>query len=105
MARYPISDFAPVKTQGDHRDFYQSDGGGSLGSQRSFLPHGYLTPAGKHRCWGERNRALYLLKSRGMEHSKQIREFVPTDDGLRVLDVYLGSKGMLTGSALAQHRY
>lgn len=40
-----------------------------------------------------------------MEHSKQIREFVPTDDGLRVLDVYLGSKGMLTGSALAQHRY
>jgi circadian clock protein KaiC len=48
---------------------------------------------------GERNRALYVLKSRGMEHSNQIREFVLTDDGLRLLDVYLGSEGVLTGSA------
>lgn len=46
-----------------------------------------------------------MLKSRGIEHSNQIREFVLTDDGLRLLDVYLGSKGVLTGSALAQHRY
>jgi circadian clock protein KaiC len=48
---------------------------------------------------GERNRALYVLKSRGMEHSNQIREFLLTDDGLRLLDVYLGSEGVLTGSA------
>ncbi|HEY7839810.1 MAG TPA: circadian clock protein KaiC [Terriglobales bacterium] len=48
---------------------------------------------------GERNRALYVLKSRGMEHSNQIREFVLTDDGLRMLDVYLGPEGVLTGSA------
>ncbi|MCX6633550.1 MAG: circadian clock protein KaiC [Acidobacteria bacterium] len=48
---------------------------------------------------GERNRALYVLKSRGMEHSNQIREFVFTDDGLRLLDVYLGPEGVLTGSA------
>jgi len=48
---------------------------------------------------GERNRALYVLKSRGMEHSNQIREFVLTDDGLRMLDVYLGPDGVLTGSA------
>jgi circadian clock protein KaiC len=48
---------------------------------------------------GERNRALYVLKSRGMEHSNQIREFVLTDDGLRLLDVYLGAEGVLTGSA------
>jgi circadian clock protein KaiC len=48
---------------------------------------------------GERNRALYVLKSRGMEHSNQIREFVLTDDGLRLLDVYLGPEGVLTGSA------
>jgi circadian clock protein KaiC len=54
---------------------------------------------------GERNRALYVLKSRGMEHSNQIREFVLTDDGLRLLDIYLGPEGVLTGSALAQHRY
>ena len=48
---------------------------------------------------GERNRALYVLKSRGMEHSNQIREFVLTSDGLELLDVYLGPEGVLTGSA------
>jgi circadian clock protein KaiC len=48
---------------------------------------------------GERNRALYVLKSRGMEHSNQIREFVLTNHGLRLLDVYLGPEGVLTGSA------
>ena len=48
---------------------------------------------------GERNRALYVLKSRGMDHSNQIREFVLTNGGLRLLDVYLGPDGVLTGSA------
>ena len=48
---------------------------------------------------GERNRALFVLKSRGMEHSNQIREFVLTNHGLRLLDVYLGPEGVLTGSA------
>ena len=48
---------------------------------------------------GERNRALYVLKSRGMEHSNQIREFLLTDHGLQLLDVYLGPEGVLTGSA------
>jgi circadian clock protein KaiC len=48
---------------------------------------------------GERNRTLYVLKSRGMEHSNQIREFVLTDEGVRLLDVYLGPEGVLTGSA------
>ena len=48
---------------------------------------------------GERNRALYVLKSRGMEHSNQIREFLLTNHGLRLLDVYLGPEGVLTGSA------
>src|SRR3954463_6896011 len=48
---------------------------------------------------GELNRALYVLKSRGMGHSNQIREFLLTDDGLRLLDVYLGPDGVLTGSA------
>ncbi|OFW44058.1 MAG: KaiC 1 [Acidobacteria bacterium RIFCSPLOWO2_12_FULL_60_22] len=48
---------------------------------------------------GERNRALYVLKSRGMEHSNQIREFLLTNDGLELLDVYLGAEGVLTGSA------
>jgi circadian clock protein KaiC len=48
---------------------------------------------------GERNRILYLLKSRGMAHSNQIREFLLTSSGVRLRDVYLGSGGVLTGSA------
>jgi circadian clock protein KaiC len=48
---------------------------------------------------GELNRALYVLKSRGMAHSNQIREFLLTNDGLRLLDVYLGPEGVLTGAA------
>lgn len=48
---------------------------------------------------GERNRGLYLLKSRGMAHSNQIREFVLTDQGIELLDVYTGPEGVLTGSA------
>ena len=48
---------------------------------------------------GERNRGLYILKSRGMAHSNQIREFLLTDKGVDLLDVYVGPSGMLTGSA------
>jgi circadian clock protein KaiC len=48
---------------------------------------------------GERNRGMYILKSRGMAHSNQIREFVLTDKGVNLLDVYVGPSGVLTGSA------
>lgn len=52
---------------------------------------------------GERNRGLYILKSRGMAHSNQIREFLLTHKGVQLLDVYTGPSGVLTGSArLAQ---
>ena len=50
---------------------------------------------------GERNRGLYILKSRGMVHSNQIREFLLTDKGIDLIDVYLGPSGVLTGSARA----
>ncbi|HEX7627741.1 MAG TPA: circadian clock protein KaiC [Candidatus Methanoperedens sp.] len=50
---------------------------------------------------GERNRGLYILKSRGMAHSNQIREFLLTDKGIDLVDVYLGPAGVLTGSARA----
>jgi circadian clock protein KaiC len=50
-------------------------------------------------CNGERNRGLHVLKSRGTAHSNQIREFVLSDHGLQLLDVYLGSSRSLTGSA------
>jgi circadian clock protein KaiC len=48
---------------------------------------------------GERNRILYLLKSRGMSHSKQIREYELTDDGIHMTEPYLGPEGVLTGAA------
>ena len=48
---------------------------------------------------GERNRGLYILKSRGMDHSNQIREFILTEHGIELLDVYVGPEGVLTGSA------
>lgn len=48
---------------------------------------------------GERNRTLYVLKSRGMAHSNQVREFLITSDGVELLDVYLGSDQVLTGTA------
>ena len=51
---------------------------------------------------GERNRGLHVLKSRGMEHSNQVREFVVTETGIRLTDVYIGPSGMLTGSARVQ---
>jgi circadian clock protein KaiC len=50
---------------------------------------------------GERNRGLYVLKSRGMSHSNQIREFVITSRGIDLLDVYVGPEGVLTGSMRA----
>jgi len=47
---------------------------------------------------GERNRGLYVLKSRGMSHSNQIREFQLSSDGIQLLEVYAGPEGVLTGS-------
>lgn len=47
----------------------------------------------------ERNRGLFIMKSRGMKHSNKIREFVISDDGLDLIDVYNGPDGILTGSA------
>lgn len=52
---------------------------------------------------GERNRVLYLLKSRGMNHSNQLREYRLTNDGIVLIEPYIGTEGVLTGAArLAQ---
>jgi circadian clock protein KaiC len=48
---------------------------------------------------GERNRALYVLKSRGMPHSNQVREFRLSNKGIELVDVYTGSGKVLTGAA------
>jgi circadian clock protein KaiC len=48
---------------------------------------------------GERNRVLNVLKSRGMSHSNQAREFLITDKGIDLVDAYFGPTGVLTGAA------
>ena len=52
---------------------------------------------------GERNRVLFVTKSRGTAHSNQVREFRLTDHGLELLDVVVGPLGVLTGSG--RNRY
>jgi circadian clock protein KaiC len=53
---------------------------------------------------GERNRALNVLKSRGMAHSNRLREFLLTEHGVDLLDVCVGPEGVLTGSARVSHQ-
>ena len=48
---------------------------------------------------GERNRTMDIVKTRGMYHSNQVREFKLTNEGIKLVDLYLGPSGMLTGSA------
>jgi circadian clock protein KaiC len=48
---------------------------------------------------GERNRCLYVLKSRGMAHSNQLREFTMTKTGIHLVPAYIGPYGVLTGSS------
>ncbi|HEX7539500.1 MAG TPA: ATPase domain-containing protein, partial [Syntrophales bacterium] len=50
---------------------------------------------------GERNRGIMIMKSRGMAHSNQVREFILTDRGIEIADAYIGPSGILTGSARA----
>ena len=61
---------------------------------------------------GEINRMLLVMKSRGSKHSNQYREFLITDHGIDIADVYVGEGGVLTGASRqeqeareeAQHR-
>lgn len=48
---------------------------------------------------GERTRTLYVIKARGMSHSHQIREFLMSSGGIALVDAYIGSAGVLTGTA------
>ena len=48
---------------------------------------------------GERTRTLYVIKSRGMRHSNQVREFIMTSEGIELIDAYIGPAGVLTGTA------
>jgi circadian clock protein KaiC len=48
---------------------------------------------------GEHNHILYIIKSRGMSHSNQVREYRMTDTGIELIDAYIGPEGVLTGTA------
>lgn len=48
---------------------------------------------------GERNRGVYIIKARGMQHSNQVREFIITEEGVQLLETKVGPTGILTGSA------
>jgi circadian clock protein KaiC len=52
---------------------------------------------------GERNRVLFVIKSRGTAHSNKVREFRLTDHGMELLDVVVGPRGVLTGSGRARY--
>jgi circadian clock protein KaiC len=52
---------------------------------------------------GERTRALSVLKARGMAHSNQVREFVLTNRGLKLLDVVRHEGRVLVGSERIAH--
>ena len=79
-------------TSGAHKEIEQTDVGiSSLIDTWLFVRDVELN--------GERNRCIYVLKSRGMAHSNQVREFVMSNDGIRLLPVYAGGGTVLTGSA------
>jgi circadian clock protein KaiC len=48
---------------------------------------------------GERNRVMFVLKARGMSHSNQMREYLLTGSGIKLIDPYVGQGGVLTGTA------
>nr|WP_223845648.1 circadian clock protein KaiC [Flavobacterium selenitireducens] len=52
---------------------------------------------------GERNRGIFIIKSRGMGHSNQVREFLIRKSGIDLLEVKVGPKGVLTGTARQSH--
>jgi circadian clock protein KaiC len=53
---------------------------------------------------GERNKFLYVRKSRGMKHSNQVRELIISDAGLELAEIYLGPSGILVGSARKERK-
>ena len=115
----PLSDFLAVGSSGEVKsmltrliDFLKTNEITALFTSLTMAEHSVeQSEAGISSlidCWlllrnleqnGERNRVLYLLKSRGMAHSTQVREFLLTDHGVELVDVCVSAGGVLTGSA------
>ena len=47
---------------------------------------------------GERNRGLSIVKSRGTEHSNQVRELILSNDGVTLADIYTAGGEVLMGT-------
>jgi circadian clock protein KaiC len=97
-----IIDF--LKNQGVTALFTSLTGGGETAEQSevgvSSLMDSWLLMRNIEAA-GERNRLLFVLKSRGMAHSNQVREFLLTNNGIHLKEVYVGPGTVLTGSARA----
>ena len=88
-----------LKSPGDHEHHHGPRQGEQMGSMSvSSMVDTWLLLRNTEAN-GERNRLLFVLKSRGSAHSNQVREFVLTDHGVELVDVYVGSAGVLAGSA------
>ena len=110
----PVSDFTSIGTSDDVKSMLirMIDSYKALGITTLFT---HLTSGGEHEqsteigisslidTWillryletdGERNRSLYVLKSRGMGHSNQLRHFQITDNGIQ-LQSTLNARGDL----------
>ena len=118
----PVSNFAPLGTEAETKamltriiDFFKMHHitalFTSLMGAETFMESSLVGVSSLMDTWlmlrdvengAERNRLMHLLKSRGMAHSNQVREFLVTDHGVELRDVYTGpSGGLLTGSARA----
>jgi len=86
-----ITGFFTSLTHGAQKDIEQTDVGiSSLIDSWILVRHVELN--------GERNRCIYVLKSRGMAHSNQVREVVMSSEGIRLIPVYAGEGVVLPGS-------
>lgn len=77
---------------------HRQDGNVATDAGMSSLMDGWVLMLNREAS-GEFNRELYLLKARGTAHSNQVREFIMSGDGIKLLPPYLGETGALTGSA------
>ncbi len=48
---------------------------------------------------GEKNRLIRIIKSRGMDHSNQVREMTLSDEGIKIIAPHISSSGVFTGTA------
>jgi circadian clock protein KaiC len=92
LKKKQITGFFTALTAGRNRDIEETDVGIS-----SLIDTWIFARDVELNC--ERNRCLHVLKSRGMANSNQIREFLMSNDGIRLLPVYVGGGTVLTGSA------